>query len=381
MAIGIGGLTSPADAQPPGPPPTRPVDRPDGALSASFSLIRSVRELADGRVLVTDWIDEKLLVADFAGQTTTQLGRLGAGPKEYRLPGRLVALPGDTTLLIDVGNQRLTVVDPGPAIIGTLAPPGELPFQVSPRGVDRAGGLYYSIPNWTKPGAAPDDSVDIARWDRRSKTVAIVAKIRGSTPPPERPDRRSVGIPFVMYAPSDAWGTLADGSLYLLRSPDYHLEVVSPAGPRLHGPSHRYQTRPVTAADRTAAVRAFLATAPMSGRGPGGHMGHTPASFLADSAVRRMVANNSFAQAMPYFDPDGVWPLPTGGLLVRRTSGAEPVVFDRLDDRGHLIERLTLPSKRSLVGVGSRHLYLVTTDEDGLQRLERYPLEPRGGRP
>jgi hypothetical protein len=42
------------------------------------------------------------------------------------------------------------------------------------------------------------------------------------------------------------------------------------------------------------------------------------------------------------------------------------------DGRGALVERVRLPASRRLAGVGVRSLYLIATDNDGLQTLERY---------
>lgn len=82
-------------------------------LPHEFSLIRGLRELPDGRVLVTDWTEEVLSVADFRTGAVRQIGRKGPGPLEYRLPGALIALPGDSTLMLDEGNSRFAIIGPG----------------------------------------------------------------------------------------------------------------------------------------------------------------------------------------------------------------------------------------------------------------------------
>jgi hypothetical protein len=352
--------------------PERRLTHPDAVFPEPFSLIRGLRELADGRVLITDWIDERVAVVDFGRGTATTIGRTGRGPAEYRLPSRLIALPGDTTLLIDEGNQRLTLIGPDLNIGAALGRPADVDYPFGPSVADARGILYFTIPGWAV-GAAPGDSVAIARWDRAAGTATTVARIRGSTPPSRR-DGRTMGIPLVMFAPQDAWSVAPDGTLLLLRSLDYHLERKSAGGSR-SGQSNAYPTRVVTDADQTWFVRRFLATSPMSGRGADGGMGHTPSEMQTAEAVARIVRTNEFAERLPFFAAGGIWPLPDRTLLVQRTSGADPrVALDRLSADGRVIERVVLPEHRMVIGIGRGALYLALVDGDGLQTLERYRL-------
>ncbi len=75
--------------------PPRAARLPNSDLPGAVQLIRGLRELSDGRVLVTDWIEERLVVLDFPSGTFRDIGRIGRGPREFRLPAGLVALPGD----------------------------------------------------------------------------------------------------------------------------------------------------------------------------------------------------------------------------------------------------------------------------------------------
>lgn len=68
---------------------------PDATLGEPFTSIYSVRELADGRVLISDYSqDNPVDVADMASGRVRRVGNVGAGPREYRQAGRLFALPG-----------------------------------------------------------------------------------------------------------------------------------------------------------------------------------------------------------------------------------------------------------------------------------------------
>ncbi|MDE2875999.1 MAG: hypothetical protein OXU69_15805 [Gemmatimonadota bacterium] len=66
-----------------------------------FSWIQSVRELSDGRLVVSDPIERSLYVLDFRSDAVSSIGTIGDGPGEYQWPGHLYALGGDSTLFVD----------------------------------------------------------------------------------------------------------------------------------------------------------------------------------------------------------------------------------------------------------------------------------------
>jgi hypothetical protein len=53
-------------------------------LAEEFTSIDQIRELADGRVLIVDGHENRLVVADLARGTVLPLSHLGSGPGEYR---------------------------------------------------------------------------------------------------------------------------------------------------------------------------------------------------------------------------------------------------------------------------------------------------------
>ena len=88
-------LASPAMAQQrSGAVPERRLTTADARFPHSFSSIRGLRELPDGRVMVADGIDEVVMIADLRTGKGDTLGRVGQGPGEYKAPDALYALPG-----------------------------------------------------------------------------------------------------------------------------------------------------------------------------------------------------------------------------------------------------------------------------------------------
>lgn len=360
------------------PKPVVPLGRPDAVLPREFSQIRGVRELRDGRVLVTDWVDEVLLVADFRRGTARQIGRKGSGPQEYRLPASLLPLPGDSTLLVDQGNERLAVIGPDLSIVRSFSShrPG-LTHTVIPRGVDGVGRFYFEIPNWTRPDAGPNDSVIVARWDPRTGREEPIGRVRAETL--RKPGRQmQPGLPYVIFAPQDVWQVDRDGRVTFVRSGDYHVEWRDPATGRLtRGPATPYHPLAVSAADRTDYVRRFITSSPMGGRGISG-LAATPAAMSSPEAIARMVPNQEFAAVRPPFTDFTPRIAADGTLWVERSVRAgAPRVFDIFDRQGARRRPVALPPGRRLVTLGVGSVYLAAVNDDGVERLERYPLPSR----
>ncbi|HSL82924.1 MAG TPA: 6-bladed beta-propeller, partial [Thermoanaerobaculia bacterium] len=101
--LAILGLSQePAQAQ--GAPEPIRLGAPTATFPEDFGAIQTVRELPDGRVLVADPLSKAVYLVDLAGGRRTVIGREGQGPGEYRQPDAVWPLPGDSTLLVDLGN-------------------------------------------------------------------------------------------------------------------------------------------------------------------------------------------------------------------------------------------------------------------------------------
>jgi sugar lactone lactonase YvrE len=354
---------------------------PDAVLAEPFSLVRGALETSDAKLLLTDWIEQRIVLADFSTGAVRDAGRTGAGPAEFRLPGALLPWPGDSVLLIDAGNARLAVLGPDGAIRRTFQPTA--PGALNPSAVDTAGRLYYTIPPWLTATPLAGDSVQVARWDPRSDEVALLATIHGSKQ--ASGDNRSPypRVPFVVFAPQDAFAISPSGRMTIATGADYHLRILE-NGRETTGPSYASETVRATDAERRAYVRAFLQGSAMSGRGQDG-VGHVPAHVLTDEGVAGVMRASSFAATLPFFRPGGMRTDDAGRTWVEHWSAAgQALRHDVFDARGVRIATLRLPSGRRLLALGRSALYLVATDANGLQTVERYPfpavLRPTGAR-
>jgi hypothetical protein len=346
---------------------------PDRVLAEEFTQIRGVRELRDGRVLVSDRLDKGLGVGDFRTNTFQRIGRTGSGPAEYRLPSGLMPMAGDSTLLVDEGNARLAVIGPDLRIHRSfvLLLPG-VPVPMGPRGADRSGRFYIQIPGWASRNVeAINDSIVLVRFDPRRGQVDTLARVKGVTwrtgPAPR------MRLPIVPFSAQDGWTVDANGRVAIVRSGDYHVEFLEPDGRRARGPAIPFERLAVTEADRIAYTRRFSENSAVGGKDENGGLSPVPNEWLEDEQIRRTASENIFADFKPPFTDAPMLLSPEGTLWVERSMRlGHPSTWDVFDRDGRLATRFTMPEGRRLAGLGVGTLYAVATDEDGIQRLERY---------
>lgn len=346
---------------------------PAATVDHDFSRISGIRELADGRLLVSDWIEETVSLADAERGVIRVIGRRGTGPAEYRLPGALLPLLGDSTLLIDEGNERLAVIGPDLRIVRSFSShrPG-MTHGITPRGVDRRGRFYFEIPAWADPAGATD-SVSVALWDPVTDRVERLVRVRGIT----YREGRVEGIPYIIFAPRDIWQVDPAGRVALVRSAPYHVEWRETNGALTRGTALTRPRVPVTTRERFDYVARFMATAVIAGRGEQG-MTPMPASQKTPEAIARLVAKQEFREVLPPFSDRAPLIGSDGTLWVERSVGAgKPPAWDRFDSRGTYLGAIVLPVGRRLLAIGRRGLYAAAADSDGLERVERYAIPTR----
>jgi hypothetical protein len=351
----------------------------EATLRHEFIQIRGLVELKDGRVLVTDRLDELVAVADFASGSFTPIGRVGGGPEEYRLPASLIPVPGDSVLLIDEGNNRLVLIGPDLRIKRTMArQTPELPDALWPRGVDPSGRHYALVPGWIMfARGMASDSLPIVRFQPTGTKLETLAWLHPSPDPPPPPRRDRPRIPMVVFAAGDAWAPGPNGRIAIVRAKDYRVEWIDSAGRRTVGPPVRWSPVPVTTRDRTEYTRRFLATSGIGGKGggdrPPGGLVATPAELMTDAKVAELADNTAFAKVKAPFTDVTPKVGPDGTLWVERSMPAgSPARWDVFDQGGAWTGQVELPAGRRLVALGAGTVYLAAVNEDGVERLERY---------
>ena len=341
-----------------------------------FGYVGGMRVLSDGRLIVADPLGQVLVLVNRDTGVADTLGRLGGGPNEYRQPDAVFPLPGDSTLLTDLGNARLTVLSPDGVFCETSSIPREVAGGVQeivlPRFVDSAGRIYYQPDNFSRSG--PPDSAYIVRYDRNTNAVDTIGSVM-LTPSEESRSGSRVMMRRGPLRPRDDWALSTDGSVAIVRGTDYSVEWIKPDGNRIIGPSNRYESIRISAAEKkewitNAAIENINMRMMMSASG------ERTIQFSRGGSSRNVgVDDYNWPRYLPPFRNRRSLVGPDGILWVERyTKADDPPIIDRFDELGNRIDSFELPHNRRVGAFSENVAFLVHTDEDGLQWVEEYRL-------
>ncbi len=375
--------------------PEHTVGAPQATFPDGLGAVRGVRELPDGRVLLSDGLGKAVVVWDLNAGTADTIGGIGGGPAEYQLPDGLFALPDGKTLLVDLGNGRLTELGADLSFGETTpiaqAPPGSSPGDdpppqsaqqlgrrmqrmsfVLPRGVDERGAVYFQ-----DMGMGMTDSVAIKRFDPGTGGVEVVGNVKG--PELKRVESggandRNVHIQQVPLAPQDAWAVGWDGRVAIARAAEYRLEWMLPDGGVVKGEPVDYRPLPIRTADKQEWVE------DLASNGLGISMeidnGRRRTSFSRGGRGGGADLDSyAWPETKPAFRSSGVRVSWAGDAWVERhVPAGEARLFDVFGPDGNLKASVRLPEERQFVAFGDGTLYLMRVDEFDFNWLERYEL-------
>jgi hypothetical protein len=362
----------------------------------TFGAIVDIRELPGGALLVDDGGRRQIkLLSSSLGDGT--LVRDSAGLTRYG-PRVMPLLPylGDSTLFPDLVQRPSTVeiFDPHGAAARTLAMPTANDVAGLRNGAaDNIGRLIFlGVPAITRmPGhglpPAAADSTPVLRADlnlRRTDTIAYVAL------PLRRADVLQTNGAIISYWTADPlgtideWAVLTDGSLAMVRGHDYHIDWIRPDGRHESTAKLPFDWRQLTEGDKEKMVDSAVVlrrvaagnntlvndvirilpwrnTAPdgpvvpkpdtvgalYSRNNGGGLLTVLPAERPSADRVFDYYAPLRKGAAMADMD-DHLWILPT----TSKQSKAGELVYDVVNTKGELFERVRVPLGRYIVGFG-----------------------------
>lgn len=380
MMTGCGGAAAP-DAE----DSIQSLGAPTGVLADDFGAILSVRERADGTVLVPDPLGARLYLVDFTTGSRVQVGSEGQGPEEYLQPDAVWPLPGDSTLLVDLGNGRMVALGPenefGPTTPLSAGDPRTGMVIAIPLGIDDSGAVYARSMGGGM-GELPD-SGSVLRVDREALTTEDVARFKL----PERrtiesgsANDRSVRLETVPLSGEDSWGVASDGSVVVVRSSDYHVDWFAPDGTVISGPPTPFQPVPIGTAEKEEWVRA-------QSRAGGGlsvmveiNNGSVQLGFRRGGGGEDDepdIDGYAWPDVKPPFETSRVSVDGMDRAWVRRSrpAGAE-AFYDVFDRSGARVATFSMPWDRRIVSFGEGTIYVVRNDDFDLSYLERYALPP-----
>ena len=400
------------------------VDLPTATVRTSQPLgaVLSVRQLGGGRVLVDDAGNRRLAVFDSTLSTsTTVLDSASGGANSYgRRPIPLVPYLGDSSLFADLNSKTVLVLDPNGKITRALAmPSGSSPSDLLSRstGVDAKGRIVFAdnrrgMPKLVRPGVVGfNDSVALMRADLEARRVDSIGQISRPLAKATAPTKAPNGTVYTMFAIDpiktvDEFAVLSDGSIAVVRGQDYHIDWIRPDGRTESTPKMPFDWKRLTDDDKQklidstrAAQNALLAadlleseitmmtrgdpTGPPpvgggagrgGGRGDGGGRGTDPSGDALSENGRGYLPRTSevipLSEIADYYpsirsgaltpDLDGnLWILPT----TSKQSQHGELVYDVVNAKGELFERVRLPLGRLVAGFGKGGIVYMTSGD------------------
>lgn len=355
-SIGAVMLAAGAAAAQPAPRATV-LTAPTAAPALEFNRIAAIRELSDGRVLVLDEGDNRLVVLDMRSGAVREIGRQGGGAGEHGPIALMFPLGADSTLIPDARNGRWLLLHRD-SVVAMIAgdSPAVRTMGFGLIGADSRGAIATTRPRMV--GGAPRiDSLMILRGWRQRATVDTVGLVyvRPPTLPSGRIDpTKQIALVFSPLSSNEQALLFQDGWMAVARLAPYRVEWIAADGTRLRGPVLPFESVRVTDQER---AEVMARESRESGRPP-----------------RDASTVNAWPDVVPAFLNRSLLAAGDGALWILRTPtrGARSNSYDVVDRKGALSRRVSMPETQRVVGFGNGTVYTVEIDEDGVQRLRRH---------
>lgn len=348
--------------------PTLTIGVTEGDAAYELFQVVGAMQLSDGRIVVAVSGAHELRFFDPGGQHLASVGREGSGPGEFTSMGMLRRLPGDSVLVYDFMQRRVTVVAPDAQHVRdrNLLTGGQ---PVLPVVVGYLGGDAYLARISSRPFGPPTDlplgemrdsiivlriTDDGAVWDTLLTLPGQVLHVQNV-----EFGGQSVRMPNPPHFGPQTSIELSGGAIVVGYATAYELQMFGLDGAvrRIIRKSH---TRiPVTDAD-VDSVMARLESQLAGANLPSGFLNVQRQRPVADSmpAYQRVTA-----------DTDGnVW------VEEYRRPGDEVRRWSVFDGGGRYLGIVNGPEGFRLTDVGSDYLLGIVEDELEVERLVRYAL-------
>jgi hypothetical protein len=350
-------------------------------------------------------------------------------------PGGLIPYRGDSTLFVDPASLSMLLIDPSGKIARVMSAPRaqDIRFLIGGPfgnpGFDPNGKLVYRAPfNFggglgprlaAGGGGAPQiptppDSAAIVRFDlatRKVDTAAFFKTPKINLEVTQSPDGGVRVMSRMNPLPQgDDWALLPDGTIALVRAKDFHIDWIAADGHVVSTPKIPFNWERLTDEGKVAFIdsaKVAIEKARASGQ-LGGGLGGGQFVFRADGggaggAPRRdgagagagaggnvttsvgpaaagggnlppltMVAPTDLPDYKPAFAPGSTRADTDGNLWIRTSQNVDArPVYDVVNRKGELIDRVQLPANRTLAGFGDNGVVYLAVRDGATAHLEK----------
>ena len=345
----------------------------DGTGDADLSHLTSAVVTSDGRVFTLSRIGASILEFSADGKTARRVGRVGRGPMEFWNPTSIARITGDSLLIVDRGNERLSFTHRSGEGVRTSSI-----SKTWPRLLSQAVGVLPSNTVVLHESAHQSEPPDDDRYFTDSISVLTYNAASGLLPLLRLPDAVSYAANATYFGREQriaehlrfstrAHVVLWDTVIVTGYSSTASLSLISERGTPLGSLHLSVERRAVTQAMRAAATSRDLEMLRSS----------QPETRVNDAELERLVRATRFADSLPAFEalhvsPDNVlW-------IVDAIAPTDAEWFAtglRMD--GSIVGRVSGPGSATPVAFGDRFVVLRAESEEGLVTLRVHSIIPR----
>jgi len=319
---------------------------------------------ADGNVYVCDGDANHIKKFNKEGKFIETIGRSGAGPGEFGLPG-LIEVSKDRLVLRESVNRRISVLNlEGKFIKGfRFSGANELPMQI--RGLP-GGQIIIEIEKTDFSNQKYPQECRIDLYSSDMEFIKTIYSRRLYRAKPIMKPRVVVPQPF---NPMVHWDVSPEGKVVIGFSAKYEIEVFDPLDGKLLSFSHKYTPVKVNNKDKVDHFSKFQVR-----------------EFKADGSSRirigapDYIANNTeFPKFKPAFnsiliDPEeNIWV-----HTYKENRDEENRYFDVFDKEGQFINHVRILGEAGFpffkAKIHKNHLWQIETDEEGFHTVVKYRI-------
>jgi hypothetical protein len=376
----------------------------------TFGGVQHVRRLSDGRLLVNDPSRRQVLMLDSAlANPIIVIDSAGGRDNSYGMrAGGLVPYRGDSTFFVDPTSSTLLLIDGAGKIAKVMSmPTNAVQYLSSPNSYGYAGfsetfGIVFRMqsssfryPTMPPPEGAPDivikyeDSLAVAGMKLSTRKVDTLVKFGTGQQMVARISYNNFEMNGMneMYPVANDWALAADGSVAILSGREYRLRWLNTDGTKSDSPRLPF-TWDYNSDEEKQRIADSINTQRTKSYDDRMQRQQRQADSLK-AAGRPVPPNLTRPQTRPdvvqmldipdYFpayerqsnsmraDADtNVWIRPRPPRSARGGT-----VYDVVNRKGELIDRVELPSGRTLIGFGSGGIVYLLARDAGATRIEQ----------